>query len=57
MLALLHSVIDKGEHEKVSLVATIWKYGKFTRNSVHPPGLISHSEKAKGRFCFVFRVV
>jgi len=32
---------------KVSLLATIWKYGKSTRDSV-PPRSISYSEKAEG---------
>ena len=56
MLAPLHSVIDKGEHKKYLFLQL---YGN-TENSLvkaHTPGLISHSEKAKGQLSFIIRVV
>ena len=35
MLALLHSIIDRGEHEKY-LFLPLYKYGKFTYDSARP---------------------
>jgi len=50
--------IVKGKHEKY-LFLPLYGNTEIHCDSTHacPPGSISHSEKAKGRLCFVFRVV
>jgi len=55
VFAYARSVSHRGEHEKYLFLSL---YGN-TENplvAARTPGLISHSEKAKGRLCFVFSV-
>ena len=55
MLAPLLSIIEKEWYEK-SLLATIWRYGKFTHQSV-PIRSMNHNERAKGQIRFIFSMV
>ena len=56
MLAPLHSVIDRGEHENY-LFLSIYGNTENPPVAARTPGSISHSEKAKGRLCFAFSAV
>ena len=56
MLALFHSAIDRGEHEKY-LFLSLYGNTKNPLVAAHAPGSIGHSEKAKGPLRFVFSVV
>ena len=48
MLALLHSDIDKGEHEKY-LFLPLYGNKENSPMTARTQGSINHSEKAKGR--------
>ena len=46
MLAPLHSIIDKGEHEKYLFLP----HGKFTHDSMHPQDQLVTAKRQKGDY-------
>ena len=53
MLTLLHSIIDRKEHEKY-LFLPLYGNTEGSRMTVHSLQLMGHSKKAKGQLHFVF---